>query len=432
MKRSFKRISAIFIIAAILPAASCKKDYTDPSTVRDDLALSSPQAVTGIAVGLQKKYATNRAGTYYNLVAANGFTTFELRLLNVGNLPENQLNTGGGSVDGTNTILLNVWSASNKIVFDANNVISYAQKLTDKGYASGLLAYTSIFKALSIGTMSMFWPEVPEGIGQNVGFIDRKEGFKQAIALLDEAIAAVNANAISPAFLTNIPAGIDIPNTLLALKARYALYIGDYTQALATADKVDLTKKSVFNFDPVFLNPIFETATSTNNVFQPLDSTLGLPVGIQPDLSDKRVPFYTTLNTTIAPRYRINGFGAANLAPIPIYLPGEMLLIKAECYARQHDVDNGLKALNLVVTKQASADIFGVGAGLPEITGPINENDLLVQIYRNRCIELFMSGLKLEDMRRFDRPLTERKRNLFPYPFAERDNNPNTPKDPDF
>jgi hypothetical protein len=44
-----------------------------------------------------------------------------------------------------------------------------------------------------------------------------------------------------------------------------------------------------------------------------------------------------------------------------------------------------------------------------------------------------MSGLKLEDMRRFNRPLTERKRNFFPYPFQERDNNgANTPPDPSF
>jgi starch-binding outer membrane protein, SusD/RagB family len=57
---------------------------------------------------------------------------------------------------------------------------------------------------------------------------------------------------------------------------------------------------------------------------------------------------------------------------------------------------------------------------------------LLTAIYKHRCIELYMSGLKLEDMRRFNRPNTERKRNFYPYPFAERDNNPNTPADPDF
>ena len=86
----------------------------------------------------------------------------------------------------------------------------------------------------------------------------------------------------------------------------------------------------------------------------------------------------------------------------------------------------------LVVTKTAASDLFGVGANLPAIAGPLSQAQLLDQIYRHRCIELFMSGLKIEDMRRFGRPTTERKRNLFPYPFRERDNNPNTPTDPAF
>ena len=50
----------------------------------------------------------------------------------------------------------------------------------------------------------------------------------------------------------------------------------------------------------------------------------------------------------------------------------------------------------------------------------------------NRCIETFLSGNKLEDMRRFGRPNSERKRNLMPYPTRERDNNINTPPNPPF
>jgi hypothetical protein len=59
----------------------------------------------------------------------------------------------------------------------------------------------------------------------------------------------------------------------------------------------------------------------------------------------------------------------------------------------------------------------------------------LLDIYQQRCIELYMSGLKLEDSRRFGRPGpgqpgAERSRNFYPYPTVERDNNPNTPPDP--
>jgi len=158
-------------------------------------------------------------------------------------------------------------------------------------------------------------------------------------------------------------------------------------------------------------------------------ATLNLPAGFQPDAGDKRVPFYTTN----AYASKVLGFGAGSTTAWPLYLPGEMTLIKAEAYARQAtpDLVNSLVELNKIVTKKAANDPFGVGADLPPLVG-LTQAQILNEIYRNRCIELYMSGLKLEDMRRFGRPNSERSRNLLPYPFRERDNNPNTPADPAF
>jgi hypothetical protein len=197
---------------------------------------------------------------------------------------------------------------------------------------------------------------------------------------------------------------------------------------------VDLTKKSFFNFEPLNQNPVFESATSTNNVFQPVDSTLGLPPALAPNLTDQRIPFYIAINTSIAPRYRIKGFFSTSSSQVPVYLPGEIMLIKAEAYARQTppDLANALIELNRVITKQPVDDPFGVGAGLSAIAGPLTQDQILTEIYRQRSIELFMSGLRLEDQRRLGRPQAERKRNFFPYPFQERDNNTNTPPDPAF
>jgi hypothetical protein len=214
------------------------------------------------------------------------------------------------------------------------------------------------------------------------------------------------------------------------------LFKGDYATALSSANAVDLTKRSSFNYDVLNLNPIFETSTATNNVFQPIDSTMGLPVGLRPDPADKRVPFHMSINTTIAPRFRLSGFYGTATTAIPIYLPDEMRLIKAEAFVRQASPNLAAAKAELdAVLKQApSADPFGVGADLAAgYTGPLDAASLLNEIYRNRSIELYMSGLRLEDMRRFNRPLSERKRNFFPYPFRERDNNKaNTPPDPAF
>ena len=420
------------LLAVALLQISCKKDYTDTARATEEQVFTSAKGLTGVVVGLQRVYTLGRGSTLYNLITINGLTTNELIVVNTGNTAEVQLAGGGTLVDGNHSMLTTFWTTCNKVVYDADLVITNAKNLSDKNYASGLIAYASIFKALSIADMAQFWEKVPAGNGTNITFIDRVDGFKKAITVIDEAVAAVAANAVSSFFISSVPTGIDISNTLNALKARFSLYAGLYPQALASANLVDITKKSTFNFDALSLNPLFEVATSTNNVVQPKDSTLGLVPALAPSLTDGRIPFYTSINATTAPRYRINGFGNGTAAAIPVYLPGEITLIKAECYARQNDSTNAKPLLNSIITKTAAGDPFGVGANQPPVNSYGSYAALLDEIYRQRCIELFMSGQKLEDMRRFGRANSEKKRNLMPYPLRERDNNPNTPADPPF
>jgi starch-binding outer membrane protein, SusD/RagB family len=431
MNRQYKKIMVVFILAS-LAGISCKKNYQDPSRATEDKVFTSPKGLTGVAVGLQRVFTLGRASSTYNRITSDAFVTYQFNILNQGNTAEYQLFLGGGSVDGTNTIVAGLWTSSNKILYDAEQVLSnVGAAVADKAYASGLIGYTTIFKALAIADLASFWDKVPAGIGANVSFNDRADGFNRAIAAIDNALAAISANPISASFLSNIPAGVDIVNTLNALKARYSLFVGKYPEALAAANAVDLTKKSTFNFDLQNLNPIFETITSTNNVAAPLDSSMGLFGSLKPAVADKRFPFYISNNAS-APILRVSGFASATTTPFPIYLPGEMTLIKAEAYARMStpDLTNALVELNKIVTKTPASDPFGVGADLPPLVGPLTQAQLLDQIYRNRSIELYMSGLRLEDTRRFNKPNTEKKRNFYPYPFRERDNNPNTPPDP--
>lgn len=424
-------IPYIFILPLVILMAACQKEYVNPNAATDAQVFSSPQGLTGVAVGLQRSYSAGRASSLYNRVSINGLVTKELTVLNQGNTGEYQLQLGGGSVDGTNSLLSGLWTVSNKIIYEADKVIAGANALSDKSYASGLIGYASLFKALAIGDLSTFWEKVPSSTGSNVSFVDRAQGFATAISTIDAALAAINANPISASFTSNVPAGINLVNALNAVKARFSLFTGNYANALAAANAASLTTKSTFNFTTVNLNPIFETVTSTNNVTAAIsNTTLGLPAGLLPDVADKRLAFYTTA----AYASKVAGFGGASTTAWPLYLPGEMTLIKAEAYARQSspDLASALTELNKIITKTAAGDGYGVGADLPAIAGPLTQAQVLDEIYRQRCIELYMSGLKLEDMRRFNRPTSERTRNLLPYPFLERDNNPNTPTDPTF
>ena len=110
-----------------------------------------------------------------------------------------------------------------------------------------------------------------------------------------------------------------------------------------------------------------------------------------------------------------------------------MLLIQAEAHARSNNLASAITALNQVLTK--TTDAFSLGASQPAYSGPSTQAAVLQEIYRNRCMELYMSGMKLEDSRRFGRPGpgqagAERTRNFYPYPQQERDGNSNTPTDP--
>jgi len=433
MNHQYKKILLVATLAVAI-GTSCKKNYTDPGRPTAENVFSSPKTMTSVAVGIQRVYSLGRAGSLYNRVVVDAFSTYQYNILNQGNTAEYQLFLGGPAVDGNNTIIAALWTSSNKVLYDAQQIFDNLDKVvTDKAYASGLLGYTTIWYALALGDLAMYWDKVPASTGLNVTFNDRVDGFNRAIAAIDKALAAINTTPISTAFLSNIPAGVDIVNTLNALKARYSLYTGNYQAALTAANAVDLTKKSTMNFDLQSLNPIFETITSTNNVAAPLDSTMGLFGTMKPDLLDKRFPFYISTNAS-APILRVAGFGAASTTAFPIYLPGEITLIKAEAYARMAtpDLTNALAELNKVVTKKPANDPFGVGADLPPIVGPLTQQQILDLIYKHRSIELYNSGLRLEDTRRFARPNTEKKRNFLPYTFKERDNNSNTPPDPTF
>ncbi|MBO9682640.1 MAG: RagB/SusD family nutrient uptake outer membrane protein [Flavisolibacter sp.] len=431
MKSIIKIFFCGLLALTIFSQTSCKKNYTNPSAVPGSSAFNSPQAMAELVVGLQRWYTVGRGSSLYNRISMNGLLTNELIVINQGNTSEYQLQLGGGNVDGTNTMSAGLWTVSNKIIFDADSVIASAAKLGDKNYASGIIAYADLFKALALADLAQFWEKNPAGIGRNVNFVDRTQSYTKAIAALDNALTVIAANPIPSTFMFNIPAGIDLVNTLHALKARYSLFLGNYSQALTEANAVDLTKKSTFNFSAQNLNPLYETATSTNNVTAVSNvTTLGLPAGLQPDPNDKRLPFYTTT----AYNSKILGFAASTTTPWPIYLPSEMTLVKAEAYARQNppDLVNALVELNKVITKKPADDPFGVGADLPPLAGPVTQQQILDEIYRQRSIELFMLGLKLEDTRRFARPDSEKRRNFLPYPFLERDNNSATPADPSF
>ena len=437
MKYLSKKINQLLIAFVILVVVSCDTEYLNPSAATPEQAVSDANALIALANGLQQKYSVGVASPEYALTSANGLLTKELLVLNAGNTNELLLSQGGGSVQGNNSVLTNLWNQSNLVKSNANIILENLAVVGDQGTKGALQAHASIFKALALGNLAMFWEKAPLVVQTNAPFVDRIAVLNEAISSLEAAKAELAKAAIPATFTAGIVSGIDYANTINALIARYALMVGNYDKALTAANAVSLavTVKSTMNHDDVSPNAMFFSSFAARNNTEPVDAAFSLPSALQTPTSDKRISFFFNPQTTTPlPNKARAGFFAANGAAVPIYRPGEITLIKAEAHVRKPSPDlvAAVAELNKILVKKPVLieDPFLIGADLPIYAGGNSAAEILTEIYKQRCIELYLSGLRLEDSRRFGRPASERGRTFLPYPFSERDNNTNTPADP--
>ncbi|MGI4831885.1 MAG: RagB/SusD family nutrient uptake outer membrane protein [Janthinobacterium lividum] len=430
-----KRIFYLTALLALGTLGACNREYLNPSTASQQQVVSTSDGLLTLCNGLQYRYSAGAGlSVIYNAVALGGLSTRELTVLNVGNIEEYNVSLGGGSVNNSNGIVRNAWTQCQLVRANADLVLANAANAPDAGTRAGIVAYASIFRALALGTLAESFEQAPLATADNAPFVPRLQLLTDAVAQLEMAAAQLAANPVSSDFTGKIVPGLDLPNTLQALIARYSLEAGNFDKALAAAARVSLTTKSVFNYDDNTRNPIFEVAFGNRNVFEPTDYSLGLTGALAPSAADQRLPFLLRANPT-ATQNRGLAFYTANNAPIPVYLPGEMLLIQAEAYARKNDLPNAVLYLNRVLTKTPAQDAYGLGAALPAYAGALTQDAVLLEILRNRNIELAFQGFRLEDSRRFNRPGpgasgAERNRTFYPYPRVERENNAGTPTDP--
>ncbi|MEO5998389.1 MAG: hypothetical protein ABIN89_16665 [Chitinophagaceae bacterium] len=436
-----KQISVFLLLGSCFITSSCNKEYINPSTASVPSVTTSADGLMNLSAGLQRRFTIGRQSPLYTAPIGGAYSVFALYTLNIGNTAEKELETGKGAVTQANAIVSQMWAQCLLTKTEAETILDNLSVAADPTDKVGLKSYASIFYGLSMGTMVQFFEKIPLTNGSNAAFSPRADALQKVITVLESADADLATTTPSAKFLTKVPAGIDIKNTVKALLARYyniqSMITGTYNatsgaKALTYAAAASLTIKSEFRFTATTTNPIGEQNFSVN-VFGAIDSTLGLRNGLAPvpAASDPRVGYY--ISKTGPTTYPLKAFALNTTAPYPVYLPGEMSLIIAENYARQSSFAQSKTALDAVRTK--TTDIYGIGAAQPAYSGVLAMPDLLQDIYKQRRLEMFLSGQELEDSRRFGRPAPnaaneERNRTFFPYPSIERDNNTNTPADP--
>lgn len=426
----------LLLVVFTLVVSSCKLDQLNPNSATDKDALTTRDGIIALSIGLRQYYSTTGLSNTLLMPSVTsrevkGIATFTSTI---------ELENGGTALPTANANVLAYWSSMQHEMGMCESVIANAPAIAtlEPGLLSGIMAQAYLFEATSLAELAMAFEQanLKTNTAVPVTFVPRAQVFAEAIRLLDLGIATINTTPTSTSF-TSLVAGtdFDLKNTLYAYAARLNLMAGNYQKALDNANLVDLSKTSRFTYTTLSPNPLYTIFAITKS-YRPRDN-FGLPAGLY-EAGDKRYAFYfTTPNATVNADVvtTLAGFSSTQTTAIPLYLTDEIKLIQAEAMLRLNgSLTNALILINAVRT-QTTGDPFGVNAGLPAYSGAVTTDALLLEVYKQRCAELYLSGLKWEDARRFNRPappanVTERNRIFWPYPDQERINNPNTPSDP--
>ncbi|KAA6430822.1 RagB/SusD family nutrient uptake outer membrane protein [Rufibacter glacialis] len=416
--------------------SGCELDLANPNAASDLEVLTSREGIIAYSVGLRQFYSTAGVEAAY---LYPGVTGRELKgIATFTNILE--LEAGGSALPSFNGNILNLWSRMQRTMSMSEQIIENAPTISTLtgGTLSGIMAQAHLFKAMALGTLATSFEQANTETSstEKVTFKPRTEVLAAAISHLNAGIALLDATPVSPEFTTLVAgSSFDLKNTLYAYNARYNLFAGNHAAAISNANLVDLTKRSEYVYSTLSPNPIYNTIFILS-YFKPRDR-FGLPAELF-EAGDARYNFYLTTPDAVVngdPVKTLRGFFNTQTTPIPVYLPDEMKLIKAEATLRSNgSLTEALALINQVRT-QTTGDPFGVHAALPAYSGAVTREALLLEVYKQRSAELYLTGMKWEDSRRFNRPgppasTAERNRNFYPYPDQERLNNPNTPPDP--
>ncbi len=425
---------------------ACDTEFENPNNPTEDVVLGTKGGLFALATGIRQYYSVS---VLRQVIEAPGITTRELGVTNTF-LNINELAKGGAELPSESGGITNPWVNILRAKGMAESLIDGANTVElSAGTKSGLLAYGNLFKAMCLGSLIEMFEQAPinnaaDGAAQ---FSDRATVLAECISLLEDARDGLAATPMSDEFKSSVLwSDLNLQKTINAFLSRYELMAGNYDESIAAANAVltdSDTTNSMWVYDANNQNPIWNRTVNSADLNP--QTNFGLLGAYIPESGDGRVDFYLGADAGFANAdaggqalSEMLGFFATSTSSIPMYLPGEMMLNKAEAYARKNVLDEAVTQLNLV--RQKNDDPLGVNANLPAWTGDENsKSDILEEIYKNRCIELFLTGLRFEDSKRFHpdfvvpsaaNTTNERNRNYYPYPSIERENNPNTPADP--
>jgi hypothetical protein len=256
-------------------------------------------------------------------------------------------------------------------------------------------------------------------------------------ALLDSAQAMLDSTAPSAFFNANIlTPGVSLPNVIHLLRARYARMANDDATALAEANLVARSGPaalSVLTFPSPGVNFFANVTGGTNGIAPRRQYRTSMQA------QDLRWQYFVVPSSTLTGRVGalLDPWArySSPQAPLPIYMPDEALLTKAEALANQNQLAASQAALDSVRTDcPGDRGLDDPKACLPPLGTQLTQPQLLTEIYNQRRYELFGTGQRWEDSRRRGAIIgpvaapgvpTSGQRCWLPYAVGDRNANPN-------
>ncbi len=423
--------AGLALLALSVTAAGCDTslDVVNPNAPVETEVLSSVDAMLAFSIGMQDQFATSVL--IYSRAPA--LVTDEWGVRTQALLADRSLYVPTFAIDPAYGVVSDPYYVTYRVARSANLIMSSVGNLPlAPSLQSALTANAKLFKAMALGMAAQQYERLPLDADINGAVpVPRAQVFTEVIRLLESARGDIlNVPDNDPGMVTfrarATTPNFDLRNSIEAMLARYNLIVGQNQQALDAANRVNLASISRFDYPSPTRNPINNYSTGLNYVM-PLRTFAD-----SAEAGDGRVRYWVNPDTAqvvgdppTAVMLPFRMFGLPS-DPFYVYLPGEIMLIRAEALARLNNLPAARAQINMVRTKTASAGL--PGANLPALTAEQlpDQTSILRQIGYERRYELFSQGLRWEDLRRLGTILGIQPKNQFlPFPDSECRTNPN-------
>ena len=439
MKQRAVMIAALIASGSTLTA--CTLDIQNPNQPTQEQVTTSVDGVIALATGLQGRFATSYGNFAYMAgLVTDEFAAVSAALVSISDAEQGLVASGTAIAD-------NVFNSVYRTVRTADDLIAGSNALAaqfEPGTRSGIRALAYAMKGEALGEALQSYQMLPIDTYQKIAptYVARSAALAYVRALLDSARDEIAATAPSTFFNANIlTPGVNLPNMIHLFRARYARIANDHATALSAANLVGRSGTSALS-QLTFVTPtvnFYANVTGGTNGIAPRRQWRTSMTG-----GDQRFTYFVTPSTTLTGRVGalLDPWSryASTTAPLPVYMPDEALLIKAEALANQNQLAQAIAVLDSVRTDcTGGRGVDDPKACLAAYSGAVTQAAIIDDIYTQRRYELLGTGSRWEDSRRrgFIRgPVAtpnvpaDGQRCWLPYAVGDRNANRNVPADP--